>query len=1646
MGPVQHGAESPEQALIRDRSIRLFTFLKELTELRSKTTRSCDRYEKVLWFHEIPRNHGCHCIAWRAVTTDELSDVWVEVTQPKFKKPPDISERIKEWVDTQQIEDSQLESPKLRDRIIAQKSQAGTDEPNEVHTEVIELADSPEIPPLFERYVREKWIPWAEEDRKLREVQEVYSDLFSIYQKQQRLGEVFEVVLGLGCLVWKLPSGQDVKRHIITTQVNLAFDSERGIITLGPAADGPRPTLEQDMLDPNERPDAVEQRALEGQVNEIGDAVWDGTKIPTALKSWVHAVSPGGRYEENLEINSGGTDKPTIYLAPALILRTRTDQRFLKVFQEIIDQLRNGEEVPVGVQRLVTIVDDRNYSVTETDEGSESSRASAVEEVFFPLPANNEQRQIVGALDTRQGVLVQGPPGTGKSHTITNLICHLLATGKRVLITSHTQRALRVLLDKFNSENHLKQIADLCVILLGDDLESRKALEDSVQSILNHYNSWNEEDSTRIINRLSAGLDRSRQAEAQTLHELRALRERETFRHPMLFGAYSGTAQEIAIRVRTEHPIYGWFNIRPDQDQQPPLSDEEATELLHILRSVSLDEERELRKAILSTDEIPSHSAFSDLVQEESAYKIQHESMDMGRSHAAYKGMGKLSSDVRRVFVEKLTNIIASFEGLTRHIHPWVVTAVTQILGDRDRAWRELANTTRRHLELIDQNRRVLRDRKVTGRNERNRSDLREDATELLVHLENGGSLGFLCFRHKTVRKNRHIIDEIRIDGQPCDNPDHLRTLICWINISESIDVFRKEWSPHTEPPSGSIQTQIAEYHDLCEPIDSALELLQQVGELKQLVSRTSGFYQPAWHKLEELHDLRDVGHAVDVEELLRTVTQKLTSIENDLRPRSTDSAAHQSSRELLEAVSERNAERYAVVSESIAGLRQRQEVLERRYELLNRLRAAAPLLAKELAVHHTDSAWDDRLASFSAAWNWARANRWIKEMSDPTLDRRLTQKLDDSRQRIQELLGQLGSERAWSYCIKRIGEPQRQHLVAWRQAVERIGKGKGKAAYVAKNREDARNHMQACRSAIPAWIMPVYRVAESFIPGKDAFDVVIVDEASQSGPEALFLQYLAKQIIVVGDDKQISPDHVGLTKGDVDLLRERNIKDIPFNDSLGIEQSFFDQAALRYGGRIRLQEHFRCMPEIIQFSNNLCYEAQPLIPLRQYGSGRLTPVLVTRHVVDGYQRGHSPRVDNPVEAKAIAEQIKLCCQDPAYDGKSMGVISLLGENQARLIERHLIDLIGPAEMKKRDIVCGDAYAFQGDERHVMFLSLVSAVVEGKRIGTLSGANYERRFNVAASRAKDQMWLFHTATLNDLSPQCLRHRLLSYVSNPQVQPLVLDGLTLEHIRTLAARADRRSDRPPHPFDSWFEVDVYLKIASRGFRVIPQFEMAGYFIDLLVEGMKGRLAVECDGDEVHGADRFDADMARQRMLERCGLNFWRIRESTFRMDENVAMEELWTILAQQTIHPASTDAAEPFTKRQTQGHPVQSSQVSPVVIDPEYGEEIEQVEPQNLEQPGSDPSWVRSEQPTIQDSLDPPTIRSGEREPEPLTDREKEILELIWAGFKNNEIGQRLKISVKTVEAHRANMMRKRRVSNVAQLLKMAIQDGTLKIQ
>ena len=405
-----------------------------------------------------------------------------------------------------------------------------------------------------------------------------------------------------------------------------------------------------------------------------------------------------------------------------------------------------------------------------------------------------------------------------------------------------------------------------------------------------------------------------------------------------------------------------------------------------------------------------------------------------------------------------------------------------------------------------------------------------------------------------------------------------------------------------------------------------------------------------------------------------------------------------------------------------------------------------------------------------------------------------------------------------------------------------------------------------------------------------------------------MILNYLAKKVIVVGDEKQIRPRYVGVNHDEVEYLRKMHLKDMPHSESFDLHRSYFSIAELKFPNYIRLHEHFRCMPEIIQFSNNHFYTSEPLIPLRQYGANRLEPVVDACPVPDGYRIGKHSDTANLPEARAIVDKIAECCADPDYDGKSMGVITLLGNRQAVEIERLLVAEIDASEIEERQLTVGVPYTFQGDERDVIFLSMVDAPVDGRRCRSVADQENQRQFNVAASRARDQMWLFHSATLNDLKPECLRYKLLSHCKNPRVEQPIVGGFSVEELRRSARYSERVQGNQPSPFDSWFEVDVFLDIVSRGYRVIPQFHVnpyEKYRIDMVVEGMQGRLAVECDGDRWHGLAEFERDMARQRDLERCGWHFWRIRGGAFYRDREGALATLWEELEMAKIFPMGT---------------------------------------------------------------------------------------------------------------------------------------------
>ena len=86
---------------------------------------------------------------------------------------------------------------------------------------------------------------------------------------------------------------------------------------------------------------------------------------------------------------------------------------------------------------------------------------------------------------------------------------------------------------------------------------------------------------------------------------------------------------------------------------------------------------------------------------------------------------------------------------------------------------------------------------------------------------------------------------------------------------------------------------------------------------------------------------------------------------------------------------------------------------------------------------------------------------------------------------------------------------------------------------------------------AVPCWILPEWRVAEQLPAELAAFDLVIIDEASQSDITALPAIMRGKKALIVGDDKQVSPTPVGIEDRKIIQLRTTFLTDLPFADQM---------------------------------------------------------------------------------------------------------------------------------------------------------------------------------------------------------------------------------------------------------------------------------------------------------------------------------------------------------------------------------------------------------------------------------------------------------------------------------------------------------------
>lgn len=1483
-----------------DKAEALFGYLEEFSKIRMKIVRNVSDYASdCIDLESLPTDNGWIEVRFRDSANND--GPILSVAKPEFKTCPQPPDEIAPWIA------SGWES---------YKNQIGFKFPPEELAEANEEApqdlfmSDPARAQLLEEWggERDKWVTYQ---TKATEASGVYERLFKMKEKLKSDPDKLEVVAA--SMNVRLSEDKRVDHPVFTRNMRIQLDAEKGIISV---EDADSDTLiQKDLLSQSQnltmsKISEAEQRLDEEEVHPL-----DRDAIAREAKLLVNQLSPKSRYFDRAD--AARDQEADIDVRPGfyLIFRQRPDGT-AGAIGRIVKTIDETQRVPAFLNGLLgEFTHDETTPVLEDlSDGSMVSRRLAEangedDEILLAKPANRAQLEIAKRIEQDDAVLVQGPPGTGKTHTIANLMGSFLAQGKRVLVTSYTSKALTVLADKMPPE-----LRSLCVSSLASN---GKDARDSVEAIVNHLG----EHSISELNKSVQELSCQREEILVDLAKARksAFVEREAENKQFELGNETLTPHDAAQFVAKNKEELG--DIIPGQVKLLAQLDISIVEELYQSNGIaSAEDEAEaiclqdvdwmalLPKPDVYAQEFEKYNQASSLA-DELIRRHGWELCDDGRAVEVGSAVLPVLDDESEAFgtVKNLVMHGALSEEWQREV------AARSLRGEGEKTiWHRLCD----EVQLLEQQASSYRSkwfpRQVALGDNSDYQQLRALVSGYKEYLAKTGL-------RKLLSSVKSLPDGVAVNGAQAASPEDCDAILDYIELMDKRHACAIQW----DALMGTVGVSCFAELDSSEPEHVAFRYVEGI-------KAALAWKAECIDKLFDALDSNGISHEAffDCPSMIsekEVVAKTLQALETDLTDYLKLCVALKKIRAIkawaedvlkrIEDASAKHCETATALSDCIVQLRpvgdfgeavdpelglvqtyrdqynrlqwlcEIRAAVKRRHEQLNQLSQIAPEWAQAVrereGVHGATSVPRD----IERAWKYKQCQA-IVEYADRANSSNPQKEISELGKRYRDITAKLAGMMAWLKIHKDL-ESNTELKVAlngWKQTVARIGKGTGKNA--SRHRSKARALMAKCQRAVPAWIMPIGQALDSFDPASNLFDIVIIDEASQADMTALAITYLAKKVIVVGDDKQVSPLSVGAKESTAEGLAASYIegKGIPNAHLYRARYSLYEIAQQGFSP-IMLTEHFRCVPDIIGFSNGLSYGGK-IKALRDADAGGLMPALVPFRVKSGMRSGKAKI--NQQEAKAAVAIIRACLEQPEYENKTFGVLSLLGEEQADLIRNELLKEMDPAEFEKHEIICGNAAGFQGDERDVMILSMVDSNESEtplRFMGTGSDDAYKKRYNVAASRAKDQMWLVYSLDpARDLKSGDLRRQLIEYMLDPHT-------------------FDTQIEEAQEKAESDFELQVCTELSKRGYQYEQQKEVGSYRIDIVVQSDHHNVAIECDGDRWHSTEgQIIADMERQTILERVGWDFIRIRGSEFYSDRDATMDRVVAELAIYDIKP------------------------------------------------------------------------------------------------------------------------------------------------
>ena len=1324
---------------------------------------------------------------------------------------------------------------------------------------------------ILEKLLKDRKL-WVEEQKKIEVVRNLFDTLYNKYLVLDRDSDILELVVANGLV--KVPN-EDIYYPILLKKVNFSIDTEKNIISITDASDNDFITQElylnflAEVENINlDKVFYLEDKIVENNIHPISK----NDTIKDFFREFIHNLNPRAQFIEDLD-KKNKESVITIEWKPILFIRKKDDGK-VEAINNIIKDIENGGEIPEYLSELVGVI------------GSDKRAVEPIPDILFTKETNNEQIEIIKSLYSHRAVVVQGPPGTGKTHTIANLLGHFLAEGKNVLITSQTKKALDVLKEKIPTD-----IQDLCISMLDDDSSD---LGNSVESISEKLGYLNLENLKNEYKEIENQRNELKEDIKNIKRKIFNIKYQES--HPIIYNNESITLREAGEFLRKNQRELDRIPGIVSSGIPCPINNEDLAFLKSgYKKSVSREEEKEIELGLNKVSDFWTLEEFKEMLENKKEIMSR---LDLLLKNKKYHINDNLFyvDDKMLIDLDKFKN----YSGIDKiipedlkSIEDWkkdVCIAGTENSGDR-KIWLEFIKDIRRLYDLTNMTKDQLFKKEVVYKD----IDV-STAKKLIIGLKKGIERPGFFFKHRLRKARKQISDKVTINNRILETLYDCNVALEYTTLIELKENTKNTWnilmtgnSLLENSNNKNLYKQLYSYADQMEYLlnwydrekKTFLHKIENAGFEKLNINKTEGnpIYVDEVNQIFDfipsLEELIAIGKiALEYREVDIKRSEYLVKIENIIKENS------HLGREIKNAILNENIDEYSETLEKLRVLSEK-EVLYKKYkDLLHNVKAVANSWGEELE----NGLFNEKIENIYNVWRYKQISQKLKELAEKPYFNLQADILEKSEE-LKKLTTDLVTKKTWYNIIKFLEEKDNlaisQALKGWKQTVQKIGKGTGKNTNIHK--KNAKEKMLLCQKVVPAWIMPLNKVFDTLNPVENKFDIIIIDEASQSDISSLILLYMAKKIIIVGDDKQVSPSDVGVNIDKINMFRRKYIKGKVANDDLyGIRASLYSIVSTTFQP-ISLREHFRSVPEIIGYSNRTSYDNQ-ILPLRDSNSSILKPAIID-YKVNG-KRDEKSKI-NRVEAETIVSLIEACLAMKEYKNSTFGVISLLGDEQAELIQDLIVKRIPATEIENHKILCGNSASFQGDERDIMFISLVDSSEENKSL-RLVGEGVEgairKRYNVAISRAKDQLWIVHSIDKNNLKEGDLRKELFEYIDS--LKENVFDKTAIENITA-----------------SDFENEVARHLSEKNYTVKQKWRVGSYDIDMVAIYDDKKIAIECDGKTLnHTEEEVIANLEEQEILERCGWKFIRVRASEYFRNPEKAIKDLIIQLDDKGVYP------------------------------------------------------------------------------------------------------------------------------------------------